>query len=80
MALLMPAALREHFALSLRLYEDGSVMLSVRVGPSDGVVEFETSWLASAPDGLQIASEVARGLVSVWADAGVLGLASEAPG
>jgi hypothetical protein len=80
MALLMPAALREVFGLSIALYEDGSACVAVEVGPDRTVTEFRTAALSPAPDGLRSASEVACWLIGIWADAGVLGLASEAPG
>lgn len=77
---LLPANLREHFALSVRLYDDGSALVAVRVGPSDSVAEFETGVLCPAPGGLIEATELACALVGIWGDSGVLGLASEAPG
>lgn len=80
MPALMPAQLREELRLTIRLYDDGSALLALEVGPCEASTDFRHASLSAAPWGLQSASEIACALVGIWADAGVLGLATEAPG
>lgn len=78
MAQLLPAQLREELRLTIRLYEDGSALIALEVGPCASSVDFRHASLSPAPYGLRSASEVACALIGIWADAGTLGLASEA--
>jgi hypothetical protein len=73
-----PAALREELRLTVKIYDDGSALIACEAGPCATVTDFRQAWLCEAPTGLMAASEVACGLIGIWADAGVLGLASEA--
>lgn len=77
---LLPSPLRECCTARLRLHEDGSVLAAVEAGPDPLTSTVRNCRQFEGADALGRAVLWIGAQCELWALAGTLGLASEAPG